>query len=91
MDAAARAHIEAAGYGERFGHGLGHGVGLEVHEGPRLTKTADGELRAGNTVTIEPGIYLPKAFGVRIEDLVVVGEGSCQIMTGFPKALTAVP
>jgi Xaa-Pro aminopeptidase len=91
VDAAAREHIEAAGYGERFGHGLGHGVGLEVHEGPRLTKTAEGELRSGNTVTIEPGIYLPEAFGVRIEDLVVVREGSCEILTGFPKALTSVP
>jgi Xaa-Pro aminopeptidase len=92
VDAAARAHIEAAGYGERFGHGLGHGVGLEVHEGPRLTKTAEeGELRAGNTVTIEPGVYLPEAFGVRIEDLVVVRDGDCQILTGFPKALTTVP
>jgi Xaa-Pro aminopeptidase len=91
VDAAAREHIEAAGYGERFGHGLGHGVGLEVHEGPRLTKTAEGELRSGNTVTIEPGIYVPEAFGVRIEDLVVVREGSREILTGFPKALTSVP
>jgi Xaa-Pro aminopeptidase len=91
VDAAARQHIEAAGHGERFGHGLGHGVGLEVHEGPRLTKTAEGELRSGNTVTIEPGVYLPDEFGVRIEDLVVVREGGCEVLTGFPKALTSVP
>ena len=59
VDAAARSIIEEAGRGDQFGHGLGHGVGLEVHEGPRLTKTADGELRAGNAVTIEPGVYVP--------------------------------
>ena len=59
VDAVAREIIDAAGHGEHFGHGLGHGVGLEVHEAPRLAKTAEGELVAGNAVTVEPGVYVP--------------------------------
>jgi Xaa-Pro aminopeptidase len=90
VDAAARRVIEEAGLGERFGHGLGHGVGLEVHEGPRLTKTAEGELRAGNAVTVEPGVYIPGEFGVRIEDLVAVTDDGPEIMTPFPKTLVTV-
>jgi Xaa-Pro aminopeptidase len=87
VDAVARDVIEAAGHGERFGHGLGHGVGLEVHEAPRLGKTAEGDLEAGNAVTVEPGVYLPGVVGVRIEDLVIVTEGEPEILTGFPKDL----
>ena len=79
--------IEAAGHGERFGHGLGHGVGLEVHEGPRVAKTASGRLDAGNAVTVEPGVYIPGELGVRIEDLVVVTDGEPDVLTGFPKDL----
>jgi Xaa-Pro aminopeptidase len=90
IDAVARDAIEEAGHGERFGHGLGHGVGLEVHEAPRLAKTAEGELEAGNTVTIEPGVYMPGEFGVRIEDLVAVTAAGCEVLTGFAKSLLTV-
>jgi Xaa-Pro aminopeptidase len=90
VDGAARDVIEETGHGELFGHGLGHGVGLEVHEGPRLTKTAEGELQAGNTVTVEPGVYLPGEYGVRIEDLVAVTDDGCDVMTPFPKTLVSV-
>jgi Xaa-Pro aminopeptidase len=87
VDAVARQIIAAAGHGEHFGHGLGHGVGLEVHEEPRLAKTAEGELEAGNVVTVEPGVYLPGELGVRIEDLVVVTDDGHEVLTGFGKAL----
>jgi Xaa-Pro aminopeptidase len=90
VDGVARSVIDEAGHGEHFGHGLGHGVGLEVHEGPRLTKQADGELKPGNVVTIEPGVYLPGEVGVRIEDLVVVGPDGSEVLTSFPKQLTTV-
>ncbi len=90
-DAAAREVLERAGLGERFGHGLGHGVGLEVHEAPRLArKEGDEMLQAGNVVTIEPGVYIPGAFGVRIEDLVALGVGASRIFTSIPKELTVL-
>ena len=90
-DAAAREVLERAGLGERFGHGLGHGVGLEVHEAPRLArKEADEMLQAGNVVTIEPGVYIPGAFGVRIEDLVAVGAQASRIFTSISKELTVL-
>jgi len=90
LDAVARELIEAAGHGERFGHGLGHGVGLEVHEGPRLGRTGDAPLAAGNVVTIEPGVYVPGRFGVRIEDLAVVGEDGAEVLTGLDRTLRIV-
>jgi Xaa-Pro aminopeptidase len=90
VDAVAREMISEAGHGDHFGHGLGHGVGLEVHEGPRLATTSEDELREGNVVTIEPGIYLPGRFGVRIEDLVVVTADGYRNLSGTPKELQIV-
>jgi Xaa-Pro aminopeptidase len=90
VDSAARAIIDDAGHAEHFGHGLGHGVGLEVHEGPRLAQTAVGTLQAGNTVTVEPGVYLPDVLGVRIEDLVAVTDAGCEIIGGFTKSLVVL-
>jgi Xaa-Pro aminopeptidase len=91
LDAVARTVIEQGGHGEHFGHGLGHGVGMEVHEAPRLSRTATDEpLRAGNVVTVEPGIYLPGRVGVRIEDLLAVGEHSSTVLTDLPKQLTVI-
>jgi Xaa-Pro aminopeptidase len=88
VDAVARRIIDEAGYGEQFGHGLGHGVGLEVHEEPRLTPRAEGALVAGNAVTVEPGVYLPGRFGVRIEDLVIVTDNGGDVLTPTSKELT---
>jgi Xaa-Pro aminopeptidase len=90
VDAVARDMIDAAGQGEHFGHGLGHGLGLEIHERPRLARTAEGALEAGNAVTVEPGVYLPGEFGVRVEDLVIVTEREPRILTAFPKDLVTV-
>jgi Xaa-Pro aminopeptidase len=90
LDAVARDAIAAAGHGERFGHGLGHGVGMEVHEAPRLSPRSEDTLAAGEVVTIEPGIYLPGELGVRIEDLVVVGDDGCRNLSGLPKELQLV-
>jgi Xaa-Pro aminopeptidase len=91
LDAHVRALVEAAGHGAHFGHGLGHGVGLEIHEGPRLSQTGSKEpLRAGNVVTIEPGIYVPGQHGVRIEDLVAITDAGADALTGLPRDLTVV-
>jgi Xaa-Pro aminopeptidase len=91
IDALARGIIEDAGHGEHFGHGLGHGVGLEVHEAPRLSRTAPRKaLHAGNVITVEPGVYLPGRFGVRIEDLAIVREDGGESLSGLSKQLTEV-
>jgi Xaa-Pro aminopeptidase len=86
-DAIARDYIEQRGYGDLFGHSLGHGLGLEVHEAPRLARTADGALAEGAVVTIEPGIYRPGWGGVRIEDDVFLGADGPKILTNFPHEL----
>ena len=85
LDAVARNLIAEAGYGELFGHGLGHGVGIEVHEPPRLSRRSDDVLQAGEVVTVEPGVYLPGEFGVRIEDLVVVTDDGHRNLSSRPK------
>ncbi|MBJ7329038.1 MAG: aminopeptidase P family protein [Solirubrobacteraceae bacterium] len=90
VDAVARTIIDDAGHSEHFGHGLGHGVGMEVHEGPRLSKLGETPLEPGHVVTVEPGVYLPGAVGVRIEDLVVVTADGADVLSGLSKALTVV-
>jgi Xaa-Pro aminopeptidase len=90
VDLAAREVIDAAGHGDRFGHGLGHGVGLEVHEAPRLSLRSDDVLAPGEVVTVEPGIYLPGLLGVRIEDFVVVTDEGFRNLSTLPKELQLV-
>jgi Xaa-Pro aminopeptidase len=89
-DAIARDVIEGAGLGEYFGHPLGHGVGLEIHEDPRLSALSSATLEPGMVVTVEPGVYLPGLGGVRIEDLVIVTGDGCERLTGYPKELTTL-
>ena len=90
IDAIARDIITAAGHGDHFGHGLGHGVGLVTHEAPRLARSGDTALVAGNVVTVEPGVYLPGVGGVRIEDLVVVTENGRDVLSHTSKELLTV-
>lgn len=87
IDKIARDIIIDCGYGEYFGHGLGHSVGIQIHESPNLSPRYIGKIEEGNTLTVEPGIYIPDMFGVRIEDLVVINNGKCENLTHSPKEL----
>jgi len=89
-DRISRESIEDAGHGELYGHGLGHGVGMEVHEAPRLGKTSEDVLSTGDVVTVEPGVYVPGKFGVRIEDLVVVEGGGSRNLSSTSKELLEI-
>lgn len=87
VDAVARSLIDQEGYGKYFGHGLGHGIGLDIHEGPRLSPISTDELKPGMVVTVEPGIYLPGIGGVRIEDDVLVTRDGCEVLTSLSRDL----
>lgn len=87
VDRAARRVITKAGYGEYFVHRTGHGVGIDVHESPNAAEGETAELRPGMAFSIEPGIYLPGRFGVRIEDLVLMTETGPEVLHAFPKEL----
>jgi Xaa-Pro aminopeptidase len=87
VDNVARSTLEAWGYEKYFSHGLGHGVGLQVHEAPSLSKKGEHTLREGMVVTIEPGVYIPGNFGVRIEDMAYITANACISLTKTPKAL----
>jgi Xaa-Pro aminopeptidase len=89
-DGLARRHIESKGYGERFGHSLGHGVGLEVHEEPRLSLKNDKPLEKGMVATVEPGIYIPGWGGVRVEDIVVIESDGCRVLPRADKRLIEI-
>ncbi len=87
LDAAARSVITGKGYGQFFRHSLGHGIGLQIHESPRISVLSKAVLTAGNVVTIEPGIYLPGVGGVRIEDDIVITQNGCEVLNSAPKEL----
>lgn len=81
VDAACRTYIDKRGYGKRFGHGTGHGVGLEIHEAPSVSGRSETVLKPGMVITVEPGIYLPGKFGIRIEDMVLITEKGREVLT----------
>jgi Xaa-Pro aminopeptidase len=90
LDAAARDHIRNCGYGDYFGHGLGHGVGLAVHEDPTINAENKNVLQEGMVFTIEPGIYVPNLGGVRLEDMVRVTSQGAEVLTYLPKNLVVI-
>ena len=91
VDAAARGVVEDAGYGERFVHGTGHGVGLEIHEAPAVARGSGATLEVGTTLTVEPGVYVPGLGGVRIEDTLVIGaDGLARVLTDIPRELRLI-
>jgi Xaa-Pro aminopeptidase len=90
LDGVARDVLVSHDLGDAFSHGLGHGVGLQIHEWPRVSRTSDDTLPAGAVVTIEPGVYLSDRFGIRIEDIIVLEEGGCRNLTSSPKALRRI-
>jgi Xaa-Pro aminopeptidase len=90
VDAEARSVIEDAGFGPLFDHGLGHGIGMDIHEAPRLRKSSSVTLEPGMVVTVEPGIYLPDWGGIRIEDDVLVTPDGCEVLSHVAKSLDSV-
>jgi Xaa-Pro aminopeptidase len=90
IDRKARNIIEKKGLGQYFSHGTGHGVGLSVHENPRISTPSTSHLEAGMVITIEPGVYFPGLWGIRIEDMVLVKDNGCEILTTFSKELKVV-
>jgi Xaa-Pro aminopeptidase len=90
IDAEARSVIDAAGFGGFFDHGLGHGIGMEIHEAPRIRKGSPDILEVGNVITVEPGIYLPDWGGIRIEDDVLVTDDGCEVLSRVPKSIDSV-
>ena len=90
LDEVARNEIFFAGYGDNFGHGLGHGVGMEIHEYPNAAPAFDKIIEENTVITVEPGIYLPDKFGVRIEDFVVVKQNFCENITKCAKNLICI-
>ncbi len=91
VDKVSRDLIAAAGFGDRFGHGLGHSVGVEIHEYPYLNPRCDAVLQPGNVVTVEPGIYIPGFCGVRIEDMALITEAGFENLAVYPKELIVLP
>lgn len=90
LDRSARQVIEEAGYGEYFSHGLGHGVGLQIHEWPRVSHSTDDEIPAGVVITLEPGIYIPGDIGIRIEDMVQITDDGCRRLTTLSSELAQI-
>jgi len=91
LDHIARKYIKDMGHGEEFGHGLGHGVGIEVHEGPLIIKNNKTILKENMVITIEPGIYIPGSGGIRIEDMLIVKKNGCENLYNSKKEFTILP